>query len=70
MNTSCQKKCKTEFGFKPKGSLLGVQMSLLPSSFKVYTSNIPANDVSYVNKMFTTYPKCPFINTEMKMKTL
>ena len=45
-------------------------MSLLPSSFKVYTSNIPANDVSYENKIFTTYPKCPFINTEMKMKTL
>ena len=44
-------------------------MSLLPSSFKVYTSNIPANDISYVNKMPATYPKYPFTNTEMKMKT-
>ena len=44
-------------------------MSLLPSSFKVYTSNIPANDISYVSKMFTTYPKYPFTNTEMKMNT-
>ena len=44
-------------------------MSLLPPSFKVYTSNIPANDISYVNKMSTTYPKYPFTNTEMKIKT-
>ena len=44
-------------------------MSLLPPSFKVYTSNIHANDTSYVNKMPTTYPKYPFTNTEMKMKT-
>ena len=44
-------------------------MSLLPSCFKVYTSIIPANDISYVNKMATTYPKYLFANTEMKMKT-
>ena len=44
-------------------------MSLLSPSFKVYTSNIPANDISYVNKMPTIYPKYPFTNTEMKMKT-
>ena len=44
-------------------------MSLLPSSFKLYTSNIPANDISYVNKMPATYPKYPFTNTEMKTKT-
>ena len=69
VNTSCRKKCETKFGFKPEGSVLGVQMSLLPSSFKVYTSNIPANDISYVNKMPATYPKYPFTNTEMKMKT-
>ena len=40
-------------------------MSLLPSSFKVYTSNISANDI----KMRKTYPKYPFTNTETKMKT-
>ena len=44
-------------------------MSLLPSSFKVYTSNIPANDISSVSKMPTTYLKYPFTNTEIKMKT-
>ena len=44
-------------------------MSLLPPTFKVYTSNIPANDISYVNKMPTTYPKYSFTNTEMKVKT-
>ena len=44
-------------------------MSLLPSSFKVYTSNISARDISYVNKMPATYPKYPFTNTEMKVKT-
>ena len=44
-------------------------MPLLPPSFKVYTSNIPANDISYVNKMSTTYRKYPFTNTEMKIKT-
>ena len=69
VNTSCRKKCETKFGFKPEGSVLGVQMSLLPSSFKVYTSNIPANDISYVNEMPTTYPEYPFTNTAMKMKT-
>ena len=30
--------------------LIGVQMSLLPSSIKVFTSNIPANHISYVIK--------------------
>ena len=69
VNTSCRKKCETKFGFKPEGSVLGVQMSLLPSSFKVYTSNIAANDISYVNKMPATYPKYLFTNTEMKLKT-
>ena len=44
-------------------------MSLLLSSFKVYTSNIPASDISYVNKMPATYPKYSFTNTEMKVKT-
>ena len=44
-------------------------MSLLLPSFKVYTSNIPANDISYVNKIPTTYPKHPFTNAEMKIKT-
>ena len=68
MNTSCRKKCETKFGFKPEDSVLGVQMPLLPSSFKVYTSNIPANNISYVNEMPTTYPNYTFTNTEMKMK--
>ena len=44
-------------------------MLLLPSSFKVYTSNIPANDISYVNKMPKIYPKYPFTKTEIKMET-
>ena len=44
------------------------QISLLTPSFKVHTSNIPANDISYVNKMPTTYSKYTFTNTEMKMK--
>ena len=74
MNTSCRKKCETKFGFKPEGSVLGVQMSLLPSSFKVYTSNIPANDISYVSKMPTTYPKygtpkCFLIYTKLSNNT-
>ena len=69
VNTSCQKKCETKFWFKPEGSVLRVQMSLLSSSLKVYTSNIPANDISHVNKMPATYPKYPFTSTEMKMKT-
>ena len=69
VNTSCRKKYETKFRFKPEGKVLGVQMSLLPSSFKVYTSNIPANDISSVSKMPTTYLKYPFTNTEMKMKT-
>ena len=69
VNTTCQKNCETKFGFKPEDSVLGVQMSLVPSSFKVYTSNIPANGIRYVNKMPATYPKYPFTNIEMKMKT-
>ena len=69
VNTSCRTKYDTKFGFKPKGSVLGVQMSLLPSRFKIYSLNIPANNIIYVNKMPTTYPKCPFTNTKMKMKT-
>ena len=70
VNTSCQKKCQTKFGFKPEGSVLGVQTSLWSSSFKVHTSNIPANDISYVNKMPANYPKYPFTNTGMKMKKI
>ena len=45
-------------------------MSLSPSSFKVHTSNIPANDISYANKMPANYPKYPFTNTGMKMKKI
>ena len=69
MNTNCRKKCETKFGFKPEGSVLGVQKTLLPSSFELYTSIIPGNDISYVNKMPATYSKYHFTNTEMKMKT-
>lgn len=44
-------------------------MSLLTPSTKVYTSNIPGTDTSYVNKMYKTYAKQLFTNTEMKIKT-
>ena len=39
------------------GSVLAVQMSFLLRSFKVYISNIPANDMSYVTKMPYNFPK-------------
>ena len=38
------------------GSVLAVQMSFLLRSFKVYISNIPANDMSYVTKMPYNFP--------------
>ena len=44
-------------------------MPLLPSSFKIHTTNIPTNDISYENEMPTAYPEYLFTNTEMKMNT-
>ena len=34
-----------EFALRPGGSVLAVQVSLLPPSFKACTSNIHANDI-------------------------
>ena len=61
-------KCKTIFEFTTDGSMYGLLTTLLSHRFEVYTSNIPANNICYGNKMPTTYPKYPFINTEMKIK--
>lgn len=68
VNSNCEKKCETKFGVVPEGSVLAVQMSLLPPNFKVYTSNIPPNDNSSSNTS-KKYPRYPFTPTEAKIKT-